>query len=352
MSIRSDPCLPASTVKREMKAPFYVLLLVLCVFVGCRREERVPDFFALFCCIEDGYGVMILESNAIQKMLHDHEFFGDSSFVVRRNWEGTQIHIVRTEEPFGGLLVALSGTRVVRGMGGPWVLSKDGDVEDQVPGLKISLRFCPGLVKGPSLEEDWRDLLDFAGAMLDSAAATSPARELEEKDDDRDAGYCFSVDPSATVFSGLRASICGKARPGPALIQGITVTRGGKVYRALETGIAGEALGYCRGEVVLGRWRPLKGEEADHGLELLFVSAGEATERLRWTHTVTVKHPLLGRPVEVVDLDPSCRRLLLVKPKKEDAAAEWFVLWLETGEVQKVYLGAGYGLFLQESWRN
>lgn len=339
MTVRNLPWLSMRRRSRTCQRVNPLLLIALAFsFSGCRQNDHSGWSASFSCCAEAGFAVTLFERSVLQPFLHRCGSAGDPELVIRRNEKANELHVMLAEKPFGGVVIKESEVRCVEGVDGPWVMTSKGDVLTRIADTARPLRFCPLKVKERHPEDDWFQLLQVV-AGGDNEPENGPHLPA--------LGYCFSVDPSASLFSGFESGPC----PRGGALSGVTLGfLNGNVYEDRDSYIGGEALGYCGGQPVLARWGN-EGRPVEDGLELLFVGFGhEGGVPLRVAKVIQVRHPLLQRPVELVDLDPVCRRLLIVKPKREESRAAWYVINIATGESRRVFEGAADGLFLSESW--
>lgn len=339
MRVRYLPWLSVIRGSRECQRMNSLLFIALAFsFSGCRQSDHSRWTASFSCCAEAGFAVALFERSVLQPFLHRCGIAGHPELVIRRNEKANELHIILAKAPFGGVVIKESEVRCVEGVDGPWVMTSKGDVLTRVADTARPLRFCPLKVKGREPEDDWFQLLEVVAGRDNEAENAAHVPAL---------GYCFSVDPSASLFSGFESRPC----PRGGALSGVTLGfLNGNVYENRDPYIGGEALGYCGGQPVLARWRN-DGYPVDDSLELLFVEfAHEGAVPLRLAKAIPVRHPLLRRPVELVDLDPVCFRLLIAKPKREQSRAAWYVINIATGESRRVFEGAAEGLFLSESW--
>jgi hypothetical protein len=241
--------------------------------------------------------------------------------------------------------VGKKGVEVVRGVQGHWVRGEDGRLITHVSRQKIPLFLCSLFSrKGVDVDEDFARYIDLRNRLERETkpAVVTPDTEIR---------YCFSADPSGSVFLGTAFVNFGRLGFGRwrcATEHGVW-TASGDGDELHEGHLYGALLGLCRGEVVVAAWGEDAKTQSSDRLRLRFMQpesfkSGEP----KVVKEMEVRQALLRRPVELVDLDPSCGCLLLAKPSAEDGAARWYVLEIGTGRYQRVHHGPGYGLFLGE----
>jgi hypothetical protein len=307
-----------------------------------------------FSCLAKGYKAWVRSREEIERFVFGLGVGKVPAFLVRRNAEANEVHVVFLAPPYGGAVVGKKGVEVVRGVQGHWVRGEDGRLITHVSRQKIPLFLC-----SPFLRNRWSEGEDADAffAMLFWLKKETPPFSVVKGTEVKPftfrgeirSYYCFWADPSGVYFSGIKENetFCeensNRCR-GCITAHDVWATAGGELASLPWAFTA--PFGNCGGLVVTAA---LDGRAGGDTLWLRLVepkilSRGEP----KVVKEVEVRHALLRRPVEVVDLDPSCGCLLLAKPSAEDGAARWYVLEIGTGRYQRVHHGPGYGLFLGE----
>lgn len=256
-------------------------------------------------------------------------------FLVRRDASANEIHIIFTAPPYGGAIIRGSQLERVNDVEGHWVRDLSGHLITRVSGEQIPLFLCQAFAKRSTLEEDWSEVA-ILGATLQDAP---PSGENSTRSSHNPFRYCFSADPSGSAFVGVQFRGCA--------FEGVYTTLTGTVHHGAPFSYFAKAIGYCEGEVAVADWHVEDGALEPNGLEIQFFRSTEF-DKAKITRAVTVRNPVLRRPVEVVDMDPHCRYLLLAKPSTHFSAARWYTLDLVTGAVARVGTGSGFGVFLRK----
>ncbi|WP_347242825.1 hypothetical protein [Thermogutta sp.] len=286
--------------------------------------------------LADDYGVWIGERRAVVAEIRTLGVGLIRDFAIRRNAEGTEVHVVPTTAGFRGMVLAATGKRLIVDEEGPWVRDMRGRTITRI--LGSPLRLCTFLRKSRTLDDDWLAFMTAGDAFL----AEDKGQSYE------DGVYCGWADPTVAVFSVFAFRPFRTSGFSEMVIESFYAVSYGERRIMDFGGVKGESFGYCDGSVIFGAWGDASNDDA---LELTWVDAKKAGEgALRLQKVVEVRDWVLRRPVELVDLDPTCRRLLVAKPASEDPRAVWFVVSVPSGRATAVWRGAGYGLFLHRSW--